>query len=108
MPIEIERYENAKLVSVEPLSDVADEDWGWRRVYIGSSGVLRLCASKKKNPGGKFAVISDGCYKLRTGYGTAQRIDGLMVFTTSRSRYVFALDETAADGGEKDVPGYAE
>ena len=102
MPIVIEKYENAKLVSVEPLSDVANEDWGWRRIYIGSSGVLKLCESRKKNPGGRFAVISDGWYKLRTGYGTAQRIDGLMVFTTSRSRYVFALDESGAviKGGE--------
>ena len=101
MPIEIERYENAKLVSVEPLSNITDEDWGWRRIYIGSSGVLRLCESQKKNPGGRFAVFSDGGYKLRTGYGTAQRTDGLMVFTTSRSRYVFALDETAANEGGK-------
>lgn len=88
MPILInETY--AFLEEVKTKNVIKINDWEWRKLFIGYSGVLRLYQSSKE-PSKHYILLksSNGDY-IRTGKGDFSIIDGKYVLSTINSLYTF-------------------
>lgn len=88
MPILInETY--AFLEEVKTKNVIKINDWEWRKLFIGYSGVLRLYQSSKE-PSKHYILLKspNGDY-IRTGKGDFSIIDGKYVLSTINSLYTF-------------------
>ncbi len=92
MPIIVERFLIAELVSVDKLSDMEYSEWKWREEFLGFQSTLTIYESTQKFKGKRFIVFNDffgNC--LSTGYGEYTITDDELVMVTKNSRYKFKI-----------------
>lgn len=79
----------AFLEEVKTKNVIKINDWEWRKLFIGYSGVLRLYQSSKE-PSKHYILLKspNGDY-IRTGKGDFSIIDGKYVLSTINSLYTF-------------------
>lgn len=91
MPILIARYEYAKLLSVIKRSDMPDDQWNWRKDYIGFEGCLLILQSEFRHPSKAFIHITDFRRYLTTGCGEYVIDGNKLTIITRNSKYIFEI-----------------
>lgn len=92
MPIIVERFLIAELVSVEKLSDMEYSEWKWREGFLGFQSTLTIYESTQNFKGKRFIVFNDlsgNC--LSTGFGEYTITDDELVMITKNSIYQFRI-----------------
>ena len=91
MPILIARYEYANLLSVKKCSDLPNDQWEWRKEYIGFEGCLLIFQSESRHPGKAYIHITDFHRYLTTGCGEYTIQKNKLTITTRNREYVFEI-----------------
>ena len=92
IPIIVERFLIAELVSAEKISDIEYSGWKWREEFLGFQSTLTIYESTQKFKGKRFIVFNNffgNC--LSTGYGEYTIIDDELVMVTKNSIYKFKI-----------------
>lgn len=91
MPILIARYEYARLLSVIKHSDMSDDQWKWRKDYIGFEGCLLIFQSESHQLN-QFHVHITDCHRyLTTGGGEYTIHKNKLTMITKNSKYIFEI-----------------
>ena len=89
MGILVKIYVPAAIVSVKKLSDMSDEEWGWRNDTVGRIGALGLYKS-----GQLYHIIHKTIFnELSTSKGVLKIEDNMLTLTTKNTEYVFEILE---------------
>lgn len=89
MPKEIEKHA-VRLLSAVSTGVKPEEEWAWRRFYIGMSGTLTIYESVTVP--NKYFGLFVGCDGyLRTGRGDICREENKIIISTKNSVYTFIV-----------------
>lgn len=91
MPTLIARYEYARLLSVKKCSNLPNDQWEWRKDYIGFEGCLLIFQSEFKYPGKTYIHITDFHRYLTTGCGEYVIDGNRLTIITRNSKYIFEI-----------------
>lgn len=82
-----EKYVPVLIASVKKISDMEDEEWGWRDDTVGRIGVLYLYQS-----GTLYHVVHRTIFhELRTSKGVLKTKNNTLKLTTKNTEYVFEI-----------------
>ncbi|MBE6828421.1 MAG: hypothetical protein E7514_07435 [Ruminococcaceae bacterium] len=87
-----EYFHHAEVIGVENTGRHNDEDWSWRKDYLGFEGALIVFKNNKKDSNAYYAHITNfnGGY-LTTGYGEYQIENDILTIKTRNSIYKFQI-----------------
>lgn len=89
MPKEIEKHA-VRLQSAVSTGVKPEEDWAWRKFYIGMSGTLTIYESETV-PNKYFGLFVGYDGYLRTGRGDICREENKIIISTKNSVYTFTI-----------------
>ncbi len=80
-------YSPVAIVSVKKLSDMDDEEWGWRNYTVGRIGTLALYQS-----GQLYHIVHKTLFNtLSTSKGVLKTENPTLTLTTKNTEYVFEI-----------------
>ena len=81
----LKSYTDVKIISVEKISDMADDDWDWRKDLVGQIGTLYLYKRAQM-----YRVELDfGTHYFNSGRGLLYIENNLITLRTRNTEYVF-------------------
>ena len=81
----LKSYTDVKIISVEKISDMADDDWDWRKDLVGQIGTLYLYKRAQM-----YRVELDfGTHYFNSGRGLLYIENDLITLRTRNTEYVF-------------------
>ncbi|MBQ9104371.1 MAG: hypothetical protein IJY57_04755 [Clostridia bacterium] len=81
-----------EIISIESTGRKSNEDWEWRKSYIGFWGRIIVCKDELK-PDKHFLYIEDRSKYLITGLGDMKEEDGIITLTTKNSIYKVCVNK---------------
>ena len=79
-----------KVISIEPMRE--NEEWAWRKGFVGFVGIIHVYESWRKHKGKKFIVMCDTQLNvLKTGVGDIAYEGDILILTTGNSKYKIQL-----------------
>ena len=83
----VKKYVPVLIASVKKISDMSDEEWGWRDYTVGRIGALYLFQS-----GSLYHAVHKTIFnELRTSKGVLQTKYNTLKLTTKNTEYVFEI-----------------
>lgn len=80
-------YEEVKIISVEKISDMSDEDWKWRNGLVGRIGTLYLYKRAQLYR----AVLDTETHYFYTGRGLLETENDIIVLRTRNTKYKYMI-----------------
>ena len=80
-------YEEVKIISVEKISDMSDEDWKWRNGLVGRIGTLYLYKRAQLYR----SVLDTGTHLFYTGRGLLEIENDILTLRTRNTKYKYMI-----------------